>query len=114
MTSVPYGHYADRFARRGHDLELVARNRARMEALADRLRREAGVAVDILRADLTDARELAQVEASVARGYSPRHPGQQRGASVPRPGRRGQDHQPQHNGADAAGQRRRATVGQGR
>lgn len=36
--------------------------RARMEALAERLRRESGVAVDILRADLTDRRELAQVE----------------------------------------------------
>jgi NAD(P)-dependent dehydrogenase (short-subunit alcohol dehydrogenase family) len=32
--------YADRFARRGHDLVLVARDRARMEDLADRLRRE--------------------------------------------------------------------------
>lgn len=62
---------------------LVARDRARMEVLADRLRREAGVEVDILRADLTDARELAQVEASAARGDKPRHPGQQRGASAP-------------------------------
>ena len=40
--------YADRFARRGHDLILVARDRVRMEALADRLRRETGVAVEIL------------------------------------------------------------------
>jgi short-subunit dehydrogenase len=55
--------YADRFAKRGHDLVLVARDRIRMEALADRLRRETGVAVDILRADLTDPRDLAQVEA---------------------------------------------------
>lgn len=55
--------YADRFARRGHDLVLVARNNARMEALAGRLRRETGVKVDILQADLTNARDLAQVEA---------------------------------------------------
>ena len=55
--------YADRFARRGHDLVLVARDRVRMEALADRLRRETGVAVDILRADLTDGQDVAQVEA---------------------------------------------------
>src|SRR6266478_185693 len=55
--------YADRFAKRGHDLVLVARNRERMEALAERLRRENGVHVDILGADLTDARDLAQVEA---------------------------------------------------
>jgi len=55
--------YADRFARRGHDLVLVARDRQRMEALADRLRQETGVAVDVLQADLTDARDLALVEA---------------------------------------------------
>jgi short-subunit dehydrogenase len=55
--------YADRFAKRNHDLVLVARDRARMETLADRLRRETGVAVDILRADLTDPRDLGQVEA---------------------------------------------------
>ncbi|WP_414517018.1 SDR family NAD(P)-dependent oxidoreductase [Nostoc sp. PCC 9305] len=54
--------YADRFAKRGYDLVLVARDRTRMEALAERLRRETGVAVDILQADLTDAGELAQVE----------------------------------------------------
>jgi short-subunit dehydrogenase len=54
--------YADRFARRGHDLVLVARDNVRMEALADRLRRENGVKVDILRADLTDAQDLARVE----------------------------------------------------
>jgi hypothetical protein len=34
-----------------------------MEALAELLRRETGVAVDILRADLTDPHDLAQVEA---------------------------------------------------
>ena len=55
--------YADRFARRGHDLVLVARNRKRMEALAARLRQETGVAVDIVEADLTQAGELAVVEA---------------------------------------------------
>lgn len=54
--------YADRFAKRGHDLVLVARDRNRMEALAERLRRDFGVAIDILQADLTDPRELAQVE----------------------------------------------------
>ena len=55
--------YADRFARRGHDLVLVARDRVRMETLADRLRGETGVAVEILRADLTDPADLAKVEA---------------------------------------------------
>jgi len=57
--------YADHFAKRGHDLVLVARDRARMETLADRLRRETGVTVDILRADLTDPLGLAQVEAKL-------------------------------------------------
>jgi short-subunit dehydrogenase len=54
--------YADRFARRGHDLVLVARNRSRMEKLAEPLRPETGVAVEVLRADLTDEGDLNQVE----------------------------------------------------
>jgi hypothetical protein len=54
--------YADRFARRGHDLVLVARDGARLEQLADRLRREAGVQVDVLRADVTHDGDLAAVE----------------------------------------------------
>lgn len=55
--------YADRFARRGHDLVLVARDRARLDALAERLRREAGVRIDVLVADLSDPAALAAVEA---------------------------------------------------
>ncbi len=55
--------YADRFAHRGHDLVLVARNSDRMEALATRLRSEAGVKVDIIQADLTKPADLAAVEA---------------------------------------------------
>jgi uncharacterized protein len=54
--------YADRFARRGHDLVLVARNAARLAALAERLRRETGVKVDVVRADLTDGQDLARIE----------------------------------------------------
>ncbi|TFV80361.1 SDR family oxidoreductase [Bradyrhizobium frederickii] len=54
--------YADRFARRGNDLVLVARDKARMEALAARLRDETGVAIDILQADLTNPGDLAAVE----------------------------------------------------
>ncbi len=57
--------YADRFAKRGHDLVLVARDGDRMKTLADHLRRETGVAVDVIKADLTDATELANVEARV-------------------------------------------------
>jgi short-subunit dehydrogenase len=54
--------YADRFARRGHDLVLVARDVARLEAVASRLRHEAGVAIDIIQADLTQPVDLAKVE----------------------------------------------------
>lgn len=54
--------YAERFARRGHDLVLVARDKARMEALAARLSQENGVAIDIIQADLTQPVELAAVE----------------------------------------------------
>lgn len=54
--------YADRFARRGHDVVLVARDLSRMERLASSLRREAGVRVDVLKADLTDEQDLLRVE----------------------------------------------------
>ena len=55
--------YADRFARRGHDLVLVARDKARLDTLAARLREQSGVAVDVLQADLTEPAGLAAVEA---------------------------------------------------
>jgi short-subunit dehydrogenase len=58
--------YADRFARRGHALVLVARDSARLEALAARLRRDAGVAVDVLPADLTVTEDLTRVEHRLA------------------------------------------------
>ncbi|KPC33200.1 Short chain dehydrogenase/reductase family oxidoreductase [Pseudomonas syringae pv. cilantro] len=54
--------YADRFARRGHDLVLVARDKARLEALAARLRAEHDVAVEVLQADLTDPADLTALE----------------------------------------------------
>ncbi|WP_454743600.1 SDR family NAD(P)-dependent oxidoreductase [Cupriavidus necator] len=54
--------YAERFARRGHDLVLVARGKARLDALAARLREETGVAVDVLEADLTRPDDLTAVE----------------------------------------------------
>jgi short-subunit dehydrogenase len=54
--------YADRLARRGYDLVLVARDKERMEALAAKLRAATGVAIDIVKADLTKPADLAQVE----------------------------------------------------
>jgi short-subunit dehydrogenase len=55
--------YADRLARRGYDLVLVARNGERLRALADRLVTQTGRKVETLAADLTDAKDLARVEA---------------------------------------------------
>jgi hypothetical protein len=54
--------YADRLARRGYNLMLVARNQSRLEALAARLRDETGRAVEILSADLNDDDDLRRVE----------------------------------------------------
>ena len=54
--------YADRLARRGHDLVLVARDVKRLNTLAERLRAEAGVAVDVIGADLTEPAQLRVVE----------------------------------------------------
>lgn len=55
--------YADRFARRGHDLVLVARNKEKLDSLSHRLHQEYGIAVDVLQADVTNADDLATVEA---------------------------------------------------
>ena len=54
--------YADRLARRGYDLILVARNQSRLEALAARLRDETGRSVEILPADLNNDADLRRVE----------------------------------------------------
>jgi uncharacterized protein len=51
--------YADRLARRGDDLILVARNRERLEALAQRLARYTGRKVDLVAADLNDRKRGA-------------------------------------------------------
>jgi short-subunit dehydrogenase len=60
--------YADRFARRGYDLVLVARDAARMQALARRLRDETGVEIEIVPADLTIDGDVAAVERRLAAG----------------------------------------------
>jgi short-subunit dehydrogenase len=54
--------YAERFAQRGHDLVLVARDQARLDALAARLRSEHDVAVDVIPADLTQPGDLTTLE----------------------------------------------------
>ncbi|MEB2187831.1 SDR family oxidoreductase [Xanthomonas campestris pv. campestris] len=55
--------YAERFAQRGHNLVLVARDKTRLQALAERLQQAHGVNVDVLPADLTERADLAAVEA---------------------------------------------------
>ena len=55
--------YADRLARRGYDLILVARNKAKLEKLAARLAAETGSKVRALPADLTVDADLHRVEA---------------------------------------------------
>jgi short-subunit dehydrogenase len=57
--------YADRLAKRGYDLILVARSEAPLKALSERLTRETGRSVTPLPADLTDKADLAKVEATV-------------------------------------------------
>jgi len=54
--------YADRLARRGYDLLLVARNRERMDDLAKKLAADTRRKVEILAADLTDSTDLAGLE----------------------------------------------------
>ncbi|MGV3730997.1 MAG: SDR family NAD(P)-dependent oxidoreductase [Sphingopyxis sp.] len=54
--------YADRLARRGHNLILVARRADKLAELADRLRSDTGVSVDVIAADLANADDLSRVE----------------------------------------------------
>ena len=54
--------YADRLARRGYDLILVARNEKRLSALARRLESETGRRVEPVVADLTAGKDLRRVE----------------------------------------------------
>jgi short-subunit dehydrogenase len=54
--------YADRLAKRGYDLILVARNRERLDDLAKRLKDDTGRTVRVVAADLNDKIDLARVE----------------------------------------------------
>lgn len=54
--------YADRLARRGYDLILVARSQERLQELADRLSKDTGRYVGVMSADLGEKSDLLRVE----------------------------------------------------
>ncbi|MGC2039810.1 SDR family NAD(P)-dependent oxidoreductase [Paraburkholderia caledonica] len=62
--------YADRLARRGYDLLLVARNRKRLMTLASSITTDTRRNVEILDADLGDGVALANVEAKLRQDAS--------------------------------------------
>ncbi|MDI3273380.1 SDR family NAD(P)-dependent oxidoreductase [Pseudomonas sp. AL03] len=55
--------YADRLARQGYDLILVARSQAKLNALANHLSNETGRVVEVVAADLKDKADVLRVEA---------------------------------------------------
>jgi hypothetical protein len=55
--------YADRLAKRGYDLILAARDEGRLDDLAARLRAETGVAVEVVKADVTQRADIVRLEA---------------------------------------------------
>jgi len=54
--------YADRLARCGHDLILVARTRESLDNIASRIRRDTGRSIRVIAADLNQSADLALVE----------------------------------------------------
>jgi len=54
--------YADRLARRGYDLILVARNRERLDEQARKITDDTHRSVEVIVADLNDAADLARIE----------------------------------------------------
>lgn len=54
--------YADRLARRGYDLVLIARSADKLERIADQVASKTGRKVEILPADLSDPLDVARVE----------------------------------------------------
>jgi short-subunit dehydrogenase len=62
--------YADRLARRGHDLVLVARDRDRLCALASAITDDTGRSIEVLAADLGTREGLRSVERVLANDAS--------------------------------------------
>jgi short-subunit dehydrogenase len=63
--------FADAFARKGFDLVLVARDEARLQALAEELGSSYGVACEVLAADLSDRADIDRVAARLADARRP-------------------------------------------
>ena len=63
--------FAHQLAERGHDVILVARDRARLENVSDRLRASYGVGTEILQADLSDRAETGKVAERLAEPARP-------------------------------------------
>jgi short-subunit dehydrogenase len=58
--------YADRLAKRGYDLLMVARDVDRLESLKARLGMETNVSIEVIPADLTDREQLREIEVRLA------------------------------------------------
>jgi short-subunit dehydrogenase len=58
--------YADRLAKRGYDLILIARRKERLEVLSQELQQKYGVQAEALVADLSDEADLKRVRDAIA------------------------------------------------
>jgi uncharacterized protein len=58
--------FAERLARDGYDLILVARRGDRLESIAERLAKESGAGIEVFALDLTNAADLAKLEKAAA------------------------------------------------
>lgn len=63
--------FARHLAQRSYDIVLVARDKARLDEVAEELRTSAGVEVEVLPADLADSDQLQQVAHRLAEPSSP-------------------------------------------
>ena len=62
--------YADRLAKRGYDLIIVARNKKLLDDMASSLSRETGRKIEAISADLTDRAQLGKLEERVRQDES--------------------------------------------
>ncbi|WP_413560767.1 SDR family NAD(P)-dependent oxidoreductase [Bdellovibrio sp. HCB209] len=77
--------YADRLAKRGYDVLLVARDVARLEELADKIRTETGRLAEVFQADLTKTADVLRLETRIAADTNINMVINNAGASVSKP-----------------------------